>query len=85
MRDAVLYYAPIQNRCNDHRLVRRQRQPVVDHHNRQKIFDEKSDAGPVCQELRSLYPRNAEVIDIEANLDDPSVDMVPLFSPAVEC
>jgi hypothetical protein len=35
--------------------------------------------------LRSLYPRNAEVIDIEANLDDPSVDMVPLFSPAVEC
>ena len=55
-------------------------------HNRQKVFDKKSDAGPVCQELRSLYPRNAEVIDIEANLDDPSVDMVPsMFSPAVEC
>jgi hypothetical protein len=55
-------------------------------HNRQKVFDKKSDAGPVCQELRSLYARNAEVIDIESNLDDPSVDMVPsMFSPAVEC
>jgi hypothetical protein len=55
-------------------------------HNRQKIFDKKSDAGSVCQELRSLYSRNAEVIDIEANLDDPSVDMVPsMFAPAVEC
>ena len=55
-------------------------------HNRQKVFDKKSDAAPVCHELRSLYPRNAEVIDVEANLDDPSVDMVPsMFSPAVEC
>ena len=34
-------------------------------HNRQKLFDEKRDAGPVCHELRKLCPRNAEVIDIE--------------------
>jgi hypothetical protein len=46
-------------------------------HNRRKVFDKKSDAGPVCHELRSLCPRNAEVINIEAKLDDPSVDMVP--------
>jgi hypothetical protein len=46
-------------------------------HNRQKVFNKKSDAGPVCHELRSLCPRNAEVINIEAKLDDPSVDMVP--------
>jgi len=31
----------------------------------------------VCHELRSLCPRNAEVINIEAKLDDPSVDVVP--------
>jgi len=39
-------------------------------HNRQKVFDKKSDARPVCHELRSLCPRNAEVINIEATLDD---------------
>jgi hypothetical protein len=39
-------------------------------HNRQKVFDKKSDAGPVCHELRSLCPRNVEVINIEAKLDD---------------
>jgi hypothetical protein len=50
---------------------------VVDDHNRQKVFDKKSDAGPVCHELRSPWPRNAEVINIEPKLDDPSVDMVP--------
>jgi hypothetical protein len=44
-------------------------------HDRQKVFDKKSDAGPVCHELRSLCPRNAEVINIEAKLDDPSADM----------
>ena len=43
-------------------------------HNRQKVFDKKSDAGQVCHELRSLCPRNAEVISIEAKLDDPSAD-----------
>jgi hypothetical protein len=26
-------------------------------HNRQKVFDEKRDARPVCHELRSLCPR----------------------------
>jgi hypothetical protein len=52
-------------------------------HNRQKVFDKKNDAGAVCHELRSLCPRNAEVINIEAKevinieakLADPSVDM----------
>jgi hypothetical protein len=34
--------------------------------NRQKVFDERRDARPVCDELRSLCPRNAEVINIEA-------------------
>ena len=46
-------------------------------HNRQKIFDNKSDARPVCHELRSLCPRNAEVINIEAELDDFSLGVVP--------
>jgi hypothetical protein len=54
--------------------------------NRQKVFDKKSDARPVCHELRSLCPRNAEVINIEAQRGDPSVDAVPpMFSPSVEC
>jgi hypothetical protein len=46
-------------------------------HNRRKIFNKEGDAGPVYHELRSRCPRNAEVINIEAKLDDPSVDMVP--------
>src|SRR6516225_9636923 len=29
-------------------------------HNRQKVFDKKGDAGPVCHELRSLCPRHAD-------------------------
>jgi len=33
---------------------------------RQKLFDEKRDARPVCQDLRKLCPRNATVINIEA-------------------
>jgi hypothetical protein len=33
---------------------------------RQKVFDNKRDARPVCDELRSLCPRNAELINIEA-------------------
>src|SRR5437870_1844618 len=32
-------------------------------HKRQKLFDKKHDARPVCQELRSLCPRNAKVIN----------------------
>ena len=39
-------------------------------HNRQKVFDKRSDARPVCHEQRSLCPRNAEVINIEATLGD---------------
>ena len=46
-------------------------------HNRQKVFDKKCDARSVCHELRSLYPRNAEVINIEAEQDDPALDVVP--------
>ena len=46
-------------------------------HNRQKIFDNKSDARPVCHELRSLCPRNAEVINIEAELYNFSLGVVP--------
>ena len=34
-------------------------------HKRRKLFDKKSDASPVCQELRELCPRNAKVIDVE--------------------
>ena len=35
--------------------------------NRQKVFNKKSDVRPVCHELRSLWPQNAEVINIEAD------------------
>jgi hypothetical protein len=45
--------------------------------NRQKVFDRKSEARPVCYELRSLCPRNAEVINIEAELDHFSLGLVP--------
>jgi hypothetical protein len=38
-------------------------------HNRQKLFDKKRDATPVCEELRSQWPRNAKVINIEAAED----------------
>ena len=38
---------------------------------RQKIFENKRDARPACDELRSLCPRNAEVINIEAEQDTP--------------
>jgi hypothetical protein len=33
---------------------------------RQKLFDTERDARSVCHELRSLCPRNAKVINIEA-------------------
>ena len=39
-------------------------------HNRRKVFNKEGDAGPVCLELRSRCPRNAEVINIEAEQDD---------------
>ena len=34
-------------------------------HKRQKLFDNKRDAKPVRRELRKLWPRNADVINIE--------------------
>jgi hypothetical protein len=39
-------------------------------HTRQKRFDDPHDASTVCRELRSLYPRNAKVINIEVTADD---------------
>jgi hypothetical protein len=41
-------------------------------HKRQKLFDQRRDARPVCHELRSLCPRNAEVINIEAAQNENS-------------
>ena len=41
-------------------------------HKRQKLFDKKGDARPVCEELRSRCPRNANVISIESERDDPT-------------
>jgi len=41
-------------------------------HKRQKLFDKKRDAKRVRDELRSVYPRNAEVINTEAKQDDLS-------------
>jgi hypothetical protein len=38
---------------------------------RQRRFGTLLDAGIVCHELRSLYPRNAEVINIEVTQDVP--------------
>jgi hypothetical protein len=50
-------------------------------HKRQKLFDHKQDARAVCHELRSLCPRNAQVINIEEAQDDASLDEVPpMFS-----
>ena len=52
---------------------------------RQKLFDKKRDARAVCVELRSRCPRNARAINIEAQQDDPSLDLrLPMFSPWVE-
>jgi hypothetical protein len=41
-------------------------------HKRQKLFDQRRDARLVCHELRSLCPRNSEVINIEAAPDENS-------------
>ena len=46
-------------------------------HDRRRVFDKKSAARPVCHELRSLCPRKAEVINIEAQQDDPYLEMAP--------
>jgi hypothetical protein len=39
---------------------------------RQKLFNKKHDAGPVCDELRRRCPRNARTINIETEHNDPS-------------
>jgi hypothetical protein len=44
-------------------------------HKRQKPFDQKGDARPVCEELRNRCPRNARVISIESERDDLSVNL----------
>src|SRR5438270_9588764 len=40
-------------------------------------FDNPDDASAVCQELRGLGPRNANVINIELAQDDPHVGVGP--------
>jgi hypothetical protein len=54
-------------------------------HNRQKLFDKKHDAKAVCDELRELCPRNAEVINIEDAQDDLSYEVGPRVFSSVEC
>ncbi len=45
-------------------------------HKRQKVFHNQRHAWAVCQELRSLWPHNAKVINIEIAQNDPSLDLV---------
>ena len=40
---------------------------------RQKLFDKRHDATPVCHQLRSLCSWNADRINIEVEEDDPSL------------
>ena len=44
---------------------------------RQKLSGNRHEARAVCDQLRSLCPRNAEVINIEVAQDDPSLEVVP--------
>jgi hypothetical protein len=46
-------------------------------HKRQTLFDNRYEARAVCDQLRNLCPRNAEVINIEESQDDPSFEMTP--------
>jgi hypothetical protein len=46
-------------------------------HKRQKLFRNKGEARAVCDELRRLCPRNAEVINIEDAQDDLSREVRP--------
>jgi hypothetical protein len=55
----------------DHRLVCRRNTRWSTDHKRQKRFDDPGDASAVCDELRDLCPRNAEVINIEVAQDEP--------------
>jgi hypothetical protein len=52
---------------------------------RRKVFDHRQDARAVCRELRSLCPRNAEVIKIEDAQEDLFHEVgPPMFSPLIE-
>ena len=44
---------------------------------RQTRFDNRDDASAVCEELRSLCPRNASLINIELAQQDPHVGVGP--------
>ena len=46
-------------------------------HRRKQLFDNKHAARVACDELRSLCPRNAKVINIEVAEDNPSRKVVP--------
>jgi hypothetical protein len=46
-------------------------------HKWQKLFYNRHEARAVCDELRSLCPRNAEVINIEVAQDGLSPEVVP--------
>ena len=46
-------------------------------HKRQTLFDNRHEARAACAQLRSLCPRNAEVINIEETEDDPSPEVAP--------
>ena len=48
-------------------------------HMRQKLFEDEHEAKSICDELRSLCPRNAEVINIEPE----QVDEKALADPDV--
>ena len=55
-------------------------------HKRQKLFDNRHDARAVREELRSLCPRNAKVINIEVAQDYSSLNgVLAIFSRLVEC
>jgi hypothetical protein len=47
---------------------------------RQKRFDDPHDASTVCHELRSLYPRNAKVINIEVAQEELHLPLPSLLS-----
>jgi hypothetical protein len=42
---------------------------------REKLFDMKRDAKPICRELRGRWPRNAPVINIEAEQPEVASSM----------
>ena len=46
-------------------------------HTRQRLFYNKGEARAVCDQLRSLCPHNAKVINIEVAEDNPSSEVVP--------